>query len=171
MPSRFTSSASDSLQRSSAERCHRGDAHHLAVATRAHGTQARRRRGHDRRDLLIPVGAVRRKVAAARVGRCVSADEIRDDGEPAPRAKHLFGEGLHRGAVAWIGNANKDPRVLRSTGQVTKRVTEGGALRLFADGNRHVRALLQIRAEHRRTNVAGRARKYYGALRKIEHRG
>lgn len=57
------------------------------------------------------------------------------------------------------------------TGQVTKRVTEGGALRLFADGNRHVRALLQIRAEHRRTNVAGRARKYYGALRKIEHRG
>lgn len=113
MPSRFTSSASDSLQRSSAERCHRGDAHHPAVATRAHGTQARRRRGHDRRDLLIPVGAVRRKVAAARVGRCVSADEIRDDVEPAPRAKHLLGEGLHRGAVAWIGNANKDPRVLR----------------------------------------------------------
>jgi hypothetical protein len=31
--------------------------------------------------------------------------------------------------------------------------------------------LLEIRAEDRRPDVAGRARKYYGALREIEHRG
>jgi hypothetical protein len=34
-----------------------------------------------------------------------------------------------------------------------------------------VRAMGQIAAEDRRADVSGRARKYYGALRKIEHRG
>jgi hypothetical protein len=31
--------------------------------------------------------------------------------------------------------------------------------------------LLEIRAKNGRSDVAGRARKYYDALRKIEHRG
>src|SRR6267142_929143 len=148
-----------------------GDVHDSAPPACAHRPQAGRRGGHDRRHLLILVRAVRRDVAAAGIGRRVSADEVGDDVEATPRAKHLFDEGLHPRTIAWIDDAHENARIIGLTGQVTKRVAERGALGLVSDGYRDVRALLEIGAKHRRADVSSRARKYYGALREIEHRG
>ena len=69
------------------------------------------------------------------------------------------------------GGANEHARIVRRTGQVTKRVAQSAAFGLVADRNGDVRALLEVGAEDGWPDVPGRARKYYGALRKIEHRG
>src|SRR5438034_1398831 len=129
MPSRLVSSASDSVQRSSAA------------------------------------------VAAAGVGRRVPADEVCDDVQSTPRAEHLLDEGVHRGAIARIHDPNEDTRIIRWTGQVTKRVAQTRALGFVSDRCRDVRGLLEIGAKDRRADVSSRSRKYYGALREIEHRG
>ena len=73
--------------------------------------------------------------------------------------------------VAWITGPHQDPRIFRGTSQAAKRVPKRSALGLFSDRYRHVRPLLDVRAKDRRAHVPGRARKYYGALREIEHRG
>src|SRR5439155_25265179 len=100
----------------------------------------------------------------------VSTDEVRCHVEAAPRSKNLFDEALHCGAISWVSGTHQHPRV-GPTGQVTKRVAQSGAFRLISEGYRDVSALLELRAQHRRPDVAGGARKYYGAPSKIEHPG
>ena len=99
-----------------------------------------------------------------------TTDEVRRHVEAAPRSKNLFDEALHCGAISRVSGTHQHPRV-GPTGQVTKRVAQSGTFRLVSEGYRDVSALLEIGAQHRRPDVAGGARKYYGALRKIEHLG
>jgi hypothetical protein len=115
--------------------------------------------------------AVCGEVAGGGVRRRVSADEIRDDIQPTPCAKHFFDEPLHRGAIAGNGGSDQYPWIIRRTGQVTKRVAQSGAVVFVPDRYRHMRALPKIGAQDRRADVSCRARKYYDTLRKIEHRG
>jgi hypothetical protein len=113
---------------------------------------------------LVPRSPIGSEVAVRRGARGVTTDEVREHVQPSPSPKHLLHESLHRLPVGRVRRCHHQAFV------AADRRFEGRSFRLIADGEGDMRPLLQIRAYHRWTDVSRPARKYYGALREIEHR-
>ena len=82
----------------------------------------------------------------------------------------MLDRSVHRRTIGRIRIEHEDTRLSHITRERSELVAHGFALRQVTHRERDVRTLLEIRAYHGRTDIAGAAGKYYGALREVEHR-
>src|SRR5438445_626429 len=124
----------------------------------------RREEDHDGRDLVrrgpAPGIGLRQRRAVLRRVDDPWEDRVRGHAVPL----ELLGERLRPAHERGIRH-----RVARRALLAFERRAEPLALRDVAHGGGDVRALREVRAGDRRSEVPGAAGKYYGALREVEH--
>jgi len=86
-----------------------------------------------------------------------------------PGAQHALDKRVHRGRVGRIGLHHEETRIGVIAHDVAERGTKGHALRRVAHNGRDVRPTREICAEHRGSEIPGRAGDDRRVRRKIEH--